>query len=139
MASSAMFRCAFLRHSVTRRLNKPSLSQMAFLVPTYTRCSPSIFSIKLSRAPSRITWSNGSEITYSKSLVTRKMSRKCLTTSIDGEQCLLYNLCFVSWSNWHRFSIRLAPEFTGLRRFKDGRRFKQWTGDDNKALMKVCT
>jgi hypothetical protein len=34
-------------------------------------------------------------------------------------------------------SIRLAPEFSGLRRFKEGRRFKQWTGDDNKALMKV--
>jgi hypothetical protein len=34
-------------------------------------------------------------------------------------------------------SIRLTPEFSGLRRFKEGRRFKQWTGDDNKALMKV--
>jgi hypothetical protein len=38
--------------------------------------------------------------------------------------------------SYHR--IRLAPEFSGLRRFKDGRRFKQWTGDDSKALMKVC-
>ncbi|KAJ7840102.1 hypothetical protein B0H14DRAFT_3696876 [Mycena olivaceomarginata] len=26
---------------------------------------------------------------------------------------------------------------TGLRQFKQGRRFKQWTGDDSKALMKV--
>jgi hypothetical protein len=38
--------------------------------------------------------------------------------------------------SYHR--IRLAPEFSGLRCFKDGRRFKQWTGDDSKALMKVC-
>ncbi|KAH9911916.1 uncharacterized protein BXZ73DRAFT_82570 [Epithele typhae] len=33
---------------------------------------------------------------------------------------------------------RLAaiPPFPGLRRFKNGRNFKQWTGDDSKALMK---
>lgn len=30
-----------------------------------------------------------------------------------------------------------APLFSGLRRFPHGRRFKQWTGDDSKALMKV--
>ncbi|KII84506.1 hypothetical protein PLICRDRAFT_117609 [Plicaturopsis crispa FD-325 SS-3] len=33
--------------------------------------------------------------------------------------------------------IAAAPAFPGLRRFPDGRRFKQWTGDDSKALMKV--
>ncbi|KAJ7572018.1 hypothetical protein C8J56DRAFT_809850 [Mycena floridula] len=30
-----------------------------------------------------------------------------------------------------------VPAYPGLRRFKDGRDFKQWTGDDSKALMKV--
>ncbi|TEB36772.1 hypothetical protein FA13DRAFT_1893563 [Coprinellus micaceus] len=30
-----------------------------------------------------------------------------------------------------------VPTFPGLRRFKDGRDFNQWTGDDSKALMKV--
>ncbi|KAE9386342.1 hypothetical protein BT96DRAFT_791990, partial [Gymnopus androsaceus JB14] len=35
----------------------------------------------------------------------------------------------------HRIS--LVPSFPGLRRFPQGRRFKQWTGDDSKALMKV--
>ena len=35
-------------------------------------------------------------------------------------------------------SIAAAPHFPGLRRFKQGRNFKQWTGDDSKALMKVC-
>jgi hypothetical protein len=30
------------------------------------------------------------------------------------------------------------PAFPELRHFKQGRRFKQWTGDDSKALMKVC-
>ena len=29
------------------------------------------------------------------------------------------------------------PPFPGLRRFKQGRNFQQWTGDDSKALMKV--
>ncbi|KAF4578381.1 hypothetical protein EYR36_000188 [Pleurotus pulmonarius] len=33
--------------------------------------------------------------------------------------------------------IAATPSFPGLRRFPDGRRFKQWTGDDSKALMKV--
>ncbi|KAF9062541.1 hypothetical protein BDP27DRAFT_1385119 [Rhodocollybia butyracea] len=33
--------------------------------------------------------------------------------------------------------ISLAPSFPGLHRFPHGRRFKQWTGDDSKALMKV--
>jgi hypothetical protein len=30
-----------------------------------------------------------------------------------------------------------VPSFPGLRRFPEGRGFKQWTGDDSKALMKV--
>ncbi|KAH8102582.1 hypothetical protein BXZ70DRAFT_1070857 [Cristinia sonorae] len=33
--------------------------------------------------------------------------------------------------------ISVAPPFIGLRRFPQGRGFKQWTGDDSKALMKV--
>ncbi|THH12620.1 hypothetical protein EW146_g7529 [Bondarzewia mesenterica] len=33
--------------------------------------------------------------------------------------------------------IAAAPAFPGLRWFSDGRGFKQWTGDDSKALMKV--
>jgi hypothetical protein len=34
--------------------------------------------------------------------------------------------------------IAVSPLFKQLRRFKHGRRFKQWTGNDSKALMKVC-
>ncbi|KAI0740248.1 hypothetical protein C8Q76DRAFT_765250 [Earliella scabrosa] len=33
--------------------------------------------------------------------------------------------------------IAAAPHFPGLRRFPEGRGFKQWTGDDSKALMKL--
>lgn len=35
------------------------------------------------------------------------------------------------------YRIAAAPAFPGLRRFPEGRKFKQWTGDDSKALMKV--
>jgi len=35
------------------------------------------------------------------------------------------------------FRIAAAPLFPNLHRFPHGRRFKQWTGDDSKALMKV--
>ena len=34
-------------------------------------------------------------------------------------------------------SLALVPPFGGLRSFPNGQRFKQWTGDDSKALMKV--
>jgi hypothetical protein len=33
--------------------------------------------------------------------------------------------------------IAAAPSFPCLQRFPDGRGFKQWTGNDSKALMKV--
>ncbi|KLO17200.1 hypothetical protein SCHPADRAFT_821759 [Schizopora paradoxa] len=33
--------------------------------------------------------------------------------------------------------IAAVPAFANLRRFAEGRGFKQWTGDDSKALMKV--
>ncbi|OCH86317.1 hypothetical protein OBBRIDRAFT_738221, partial [Obba rivulosa] len=33
--------------------------------------------------------------------------------------------------------ISAAPLFSNLWRFSEGRRFKQWTGDDSKALMRV--
>ncbi|KAK7685478.1 hypothetical protein QCA50_011342 [Cerrena zonata] len=33
--------------------------------------------------------------------------------------------------------IAVVPSFPGLRRFPEGRNFKQWTGNDSKALMKV--
>ncbi|KAF9035695.1 hypothetical protein BDZ89DRAFT_1130310 [Hymenopellis radicata] len=33
--------------------------------------------------------------------------------------------------------IAVVPSFSRLRRFPEGRAYKQWTGDDSKALMKV--
>ena len=36
-----------------------------------------------------------------------------------------------------QLSIAIVSPFSGLRRFSEGRGFKQWTGDDSKVLMKV--
>ncbi|KAH9856101.1 hypothetical protein C2E23DRAFT_722466 [Lenzites betulinus] len=33
--------------------------------------------------------------------------------------------------------LAVVPPFSDLRRFREGRGFKQWTGDDSKALMKI--
>jgi hypothetical protein len=35
------------------------------------------------------------------------------------------------------FRIAASPLYAGLRRFPQGRAFKQWTGNDSRALMKV--
>jgi len=53
--------------------------------------------------------------------------------SIEGE--LIYGFHNAKSNNGYR--IAAAPLFPKLRRFPHGRRFKQWTGDDSKALMKV--
>jgi len=37
----------------------------------------------------------------------------------------------------HPDRIAVVPPYPGLRRFKQGRGFNQWTGNDSKALMKV--
>lgn len=34
--------------------------------------------------------------------------------------------------------LAATPAFPELQNFKQGCQFKQWTGDDSKALMKVC-
>ena len=31
----------------------------------------------------------------------------------------------------------MTPPFSNLRRFPEGRKFRQWTGNDSKGLMKV--
>jgi hypothetical protein len=36
------------------------------------------------------------------------------------------------------YRISAVPPFPGLRHFPDGHDFKQWMGDNSKALMKVC-
>ena len=53
---------------------------------------------------------------------------------IDRRYLNLWSLCNCLLI---RPSIAAVPPFLELRQFPQGRRFKQWTGDDSKALMKV--
>jgi hypothetical protein len=50
--------------------------------------------------------------------------------------CFALELRKYDADDYHR--IACIPAFAGLRRFPEGRGFKQWTGDDSRALMKVC-
>ena len=65
----------------------------------------------------------------------KQVLRKYLLTLTNSTLLMLTSLLIVL-----RTCIRIAaaPLFPGLRRFPEGRGFKQWTGDDSKALMKVC-
>jgi hypothetical protein len=56
-------------------------------------------------------------------------------TLTNGMSRLLISLRVLSSST----RISVAPPFSRLRRFPQGRGFEQWTGDDSKALMKVST
>ncbi|KAM6491514.1 hypothetical protein JOM56_013083 [Amanita muscaria] len=43
----------------------------------------------------------------------------------------------VAWvCDYLTHTVSVVPSFPGIRRFKQGRDFNQWTGDDSKALMK---
>lgn len=52
---------------------------------------------------------------------------QCVFLPSNGDQILSNSL----------ISIAAVPLFPGLPRFPEGCGFKQWTGDDSKALMKV--
>jgi hypothetical protein len=60
--------------------------------------------------------------------------RKFLTTLIDGGFKYFISISFISLTQPR---IAIVAPFSGLRRFPNGVRFKQWTGNDSKALMKV--
>ena len=57
-----------------------------------------------------------------------EIDHRYVTTTLSNNP----NLLIAQYS-----SISAAPPFAGLRHFHQGRDFKQWTGDDSKALMKV--
>jgi hypothetical protein len=55
----------------------------------------------------------------------------------DIDRRCVYKHILPSLSTHTSYSIAIVPAFPGLRRFPQGRDFKQWTGNDSKALMKV--
>ena len=60
-----------------------------------------------------------------------------ILADIDRRQVLLQLIYLDKHDSSDTFSIAAVPSFPGLHRFPEGRGFKQWTGDDSKALMKV--
>ena len=107
---------------------------MNFRVPTCMKLLHPICSIKSSRERSKIIWFHGLK-NYLCIFITAKKRRsnKFLMILIIGE----LSAYFEEYWNSSIFSIAIVPPFAGLRRFPEGRGFKQWTGDDSKALMKV--
>ena len=69
-----------------------------------------------------------------------KSVAKQILADID-HRCVYYPIIRVCIICLHKNGPRIAavPLFPGLRRFPEGRGFKQWTGDDSKALMKVMS
>ena len=107
------------------------------LAQTSTNYSPQICSIRLSKEHSRIIWLTG----WGHILRKRMRKRRLIKSWMKLTEGMFLQACKRFYSNGNsNFMIRLAatPAFPELRRFKQGRRFKQWTGDDSKALMKVC-
>jgi hypothetical protein len=103
---------------------------------TYTNFSPQTSSTKQSRGRSRTTSLHGSKpiSTYRRVLLR---VQKCSMRLIAGLPRSLINLPVQVPHTCPR--IALIPLFPGLRRFKQGRNFQQWTGNDSKAFMKVST
>jgi len=57
-------------------------------------------------------------------------------TILTGGMCFALEPKKYGGNDYHR--IGCVPTFAGLRQFPEGQGFKQWTGDDSRALMKVC-
>ena len=81
-----------------------------------------------------VTWVE--EVLLNIHKMTKQKSNGFLMTLTDGEfKFHAWHISSLFISIW--ISIAIAPPFAGLRRFPDGRGFKQWMGDDLRALMKV--
>lgn len=103
---------------------------------TFTSCCRSTCSIKSSREHSKTISLPGSRTIYAL-YITKQRLLQYWQISIGGTFGFLCPLLLFTYTLTNR-SIAAAPSFPGLRRFNQGRGFKQWTGDDSKALMKVC-
>ena len=98
-----------------------------------TNSSPQIFSTRQSRERSRIILLPGSKI-ISKLRTVPLRVRRPLMRLIRGLPRFQINFSIIPQL---LSRITLVPLFPGLRRFKQGQNFQQWTGNDSKAFMKV--
>ena len=113
-------------------LIKVSHLQANFHVQTSRECFRRTFFINLSRAHSKITWLTGWKSIFFIH-IQRALQKKYWIILIKGVFPDLYYHTLTSFNS----RIAAVAPFAGLRRFPQGRHFKQWTGDDSKGLMKV--
>ena len=117
-------------------INSPS--QMTFLVPTSIVSLPPTSFINSSKGHLKITWSPGlKNICYPSMAVLEQIGFLMILTA-GTPFFLIISFVALRLIICSNNRIAAAPPFSGLRRFPQGRGFKQWTGDDSKALMKVC-
>lgn len=118
------------QHAITLTVT-PSHSQATFRMQISTSSYRVTSCTKLLKGLSKTTSSRGLGNTLTVSTGSRRLQRSWLIL-IDGMRCD---------SPMHPHSppnsISVAPPYPGLRRFKQGRGFSQWTGNDSRALMKV--
>lgn len=119
---------------VTTQPHYTSHSQRAFHEQIYMKCSLLIYYIKSSRVASKIClWSEPGTISLLSMVKQEPMRLQMM--QIDGA---LSEFCYnLESHNKFNSSLSLVPVFPGIQRFPHGRLFKQWMGDDSKALMKI--
>ena len=110
-----------------------SHSLTTFHMLTFMKVSHRTYCTRLLRVPSRITLCHGHVNIFWRH-TPRLVPTRSWMTLIEGRHWLVVDSNLITEPS-HRIAV--TPPFPGLRRFKHGRQFKQWTGDDLKALMKV--
>lgn len=90
------------------------------------------------RGHSRLILSNGFMIVLW-SWRAQSMWTRSWMTSTKGTSCSVKSSIILVLIKASHDRIAIMPPFPGLHCFPQGQCFKQWTGDNSKALMKVCT
>jgi len=120
-----------------------SLSQTTFHELTFVNSLPPTSCIKSLKVPSRTISSIG--LSNISCLLMGNVRRSALWMTLTTGMYYIHYYSQLSQLKLYKSTPSLIPShriaavasFSGLRRFPQGRGFKQWTGDDSKALMKV--
>ena len=104
--------------------------QPTFPTPTYMKHCPRISFINSSREHSKTTLWRGLKHT------SKKAPKEESEKDLGGHRLAVSNQT-LSWFISSNSRIVASPLFPKLCHFPEGHKYKQWTGDDSKVLMKV--